>query len=319
MVNPWERDDVSGWLIRGVEQVGSTRNVWLEEPDTELRWLHKDTIIPENGAEQGEDWSEVVSTQIAHLLGVPCAATRLCTREGRRGSLSLSVVPEGQFLWAGNVVLDAARAPGYFPHLEGEPGIDPDRPGVKRPGHSLTNIRDALRDVAAPPNFEGPEDLNGYDVFAGYMILDALIANRDRHEQNWAVLMPALLSEAVRLAPSYDHASSLGYNLRDPKRVRCVAERSRLEAWSDNGTAYRFEYSGKPPTLVSHAAKAIDLCTPEGADWWRAQVNDCTLDVVQEALRDRAIVEMSDLASKFANDLLDLNLRRIRDAIYQRS
>ncbi len=319
MAGPWERDDVSGWLVRGVEQVGSTRNVWLEEPGAGLRWLHKDTIIPVNEVEQGEDWSEVVSTQVAHLLGVPCATTRLCTREGRRGSLSLSVVPKGQSLWEGRVVLEAAQAPGYFSHIEGEPGVDPDRPDVKRPGHSLTNILDTLQDVAAPPGFEGPKELNGYDVFAGYMILDALIANRDRHEQNWAVLAPALLSEAVRLAPSYDHASSLGYNLTDSRRERCVAESSRLEDWAGKGTAYRFEHSGKPPTLVSHAAQAVDLCTPEGANWWRERLADCRLDFVQEALRDRAIAEMSDVAAKFAHELLDLNLRRLRDAIYKSS
>lgn len=253
------------------------------------------------------------------MLGVPCATTRLCVREGRRGSLSLSVVPEGQYLWEGKVVLEAAQAPGYFPHIEGEPGVDRDRPDVRRPGHSLTNIRDALSDVAVPPNFDGPESLTGYEVFAGYMILDALIANRDRHEQNWAILAPALLSGAVRLAPSYDHASGLGYNLPDSKRERCVEEPRLLESWANKGTAYRFEQSRTPPTLVSHAAQAVSLCTPEGANWWRERVVDCDLTVVQQSLQDHAIVEMSDLAAKFASDLLDLNVRRIRDALYQRS
>lgn len=313
MGSPWDRDDVSGWLVRGVEQVGSTRNLWLEEPHTGLIWLHKDTVIPENGVEQGEDWSEVVSTQVAILLGIPCATTRLCARDGRRGSLSLSIVPAGQSLWEGRVVLQGA--PGYFPHTEGEPGVDPDRPNVKRPGHSLANIRGALRDVAAPPGFEGPDALDGYDVFAGYMVLDALIANRDRHEQNWAILTPDLLLGVKRLSPSYDHASSLGYNLIPEARGRCVADHGRLAAWANRGTAYRFEHTGKPPTLVAHAAQSVDLCTPEGANWWRERLADCTLDPVQEALRDRAIAEMSDLAARFAHDLLALNLRRLRDAI----
>ena len=299
----------------GVEQVGSTRNLWLEEPGTRLHWLHKDTVIPASGTEQGEDWSEVISTQVAVTLGVPCAPTRLCTRDGRRGSLSMSIRPPGQDLWEGRVVLENGRIPGCFSHTEDLPGVDPDRPDVKRPGHSLANIKDALTDVIAPRTFEGPSAMTGFDIFAGYMVLDALIANRDRHEQNWAVLAPQLLTESVRLAPSYDHASSLGYNLPDARRELNLTEASRLEAWAAKGTAYRFEHVGKPPTLVEHAARAVALATPEGADWWRERLSTCNLSALSEVLRDGVIAEMSDAAVTFADDLLDLNLRRLRDAI----
>lgn len=126
----WDRVDVSGWPVLRAEQAGSTENLWLEEPATEHRWLHKDTVIPQNGLEQGEDWSEVISTEVAKLLGVPCAPVRLCERNGRRGSLSLSVVPEGHDLWEGTVILERADAPGYFSHREGAPGVDPARPDV---------------------------------------------------------------------------------------------------------------------------------------------------------------------------------------------
>lgn len=30
--------------------------------------------------------------------------------------------------------------------------------------------------------------MTGFDVFVGYLLLDALVAKRDRHEQDWAVL-----------------------------------------------------------------------------------------------------------------------------------
>jgi hypothetical protein len=314
----WERDDVSDWAVHRVEQVGSTRNLWLEDPETEEKWLHKDTVIPDNGVEQGEDWSEVVSTQVGSLLGVPCAATRLCSRDGRRGSLSLSVLTWGEALNEGTVVMERAGLPDYFPHAEGQPGIAATRPGVKRPGHNLNNIRTALDGVAAPRGFDGPETLTGFDVFAGYMILDALIANRDRHEQNWAVLTPQLLSMPERLAPSYDHASSLGYNLPDPRRQACIKDRTLLAAWAERGTAYRFEYDSKPPSLVAHAANAVAICSEEGADWWRERLAVVDLEPVLDALRERAVSGMSDDAATFARDLLDLNLRRLRDAICQR-
>lgn len=314
----WERSDVSHWRVREIEQAGSHPSHWLQEPDTGQRWLHKDTLIPANGNEQGEDWSEVVSTQVSILLGVPCAKTRLCLRNGLRGSISRSVRPSGHHLNEGRVVLERARATGYFAHEEGSPGIDPARPDVKRPGHNLLNIREALLDVEVPPDFDGP-DTCGFDVFAGYLLFDALIANRDRHEHNWAVLTPQLTTSRERLAPSYDHASSLGYNLSDTKREGYMARAGGLQDWAEKGTAWRFEHSDRPPTLVEHASQALHLCSSVGAQWWHERLRTLDLSPVLEALEAQAIPEMSEPAARFAHDLLVLNLGRLRDAVHDRT
>lgn len=311
---PLRRVDVSDWPVDRVEQAGSNTNLWLTEASSQQRWLHKDTVIPSNGAEQGEDWSEVLSTRIAESMHVPRASTMLCTRDGRRGSISLSVVPAGYALWEGNVWLARDRAIGYFPHHEGAPGIDPSRRHVKRPGHNLFNIKAALDGAVPPEGFGIPEPLTAFDTLTGYLVLDALIANPDRHEQNWAVLVPQLLTSPVRLAPSYDHASSLGYNLSDERRLACLSEPSSLSKWAEKGTAHRFEHEAKPETLVAFAKRALDMCSEEGAEWWRAQVAQAEFDVVLDALSARAVGEMSVAATKFAHDLLVLNLRRLRDA-----
>jgi hypothetical protein len=310
---------VSAWPIRSVEQAGSSRNLWLEEPETGAQWLHKDTVIPSNGVEQGEDWSEVLSTAVAAMLGTPCATTRLCMRNERRGSISRSVRPDKYSLNEGRVILEQVEAPGYFAHTEGKPARDPARPEVKRPGHSLSNIKLALDGVLPPRDFSGSDECTGFDVFSGYMILDALIANRDRHEQNWAVLTPALLGPPEHLSPTYDHASSLGYNLTDDRRNRYIESDTELWTWATRGTAWRFEHSGTPETLVDHAAHAVSLCSEAGADWWRGQLSDLDLGPVVEALNDRAIPAMSVPAARFARELLILNLRRLRDAICRTS
>ena len=311
----WDRADVSAWPVRRVEQVGSTENLWLLDPATDSEWLHKDTVIPSNGVEQGEDWSEVVSSRVAEELGVPCAIARLCTRNGRRGSLSLSMIPDAHDLWEGPVVLEAAGVPGYFRHVEGEPGLDPARPGVRRPGHSLINIRQALANVTAPAEFAGPEDMMGFDVFSGYMILDALIANRDRHEQNWAVLAPRLTTSTDVLAPSYDHASSLGYNLLDERRRALLSDPGNLLAWAEKGTAYRFEHEGRPDSLVDHAMNALALCSAEGAHWWTERVQQLQLDAIGSELLEGRVPDMSPEAARFAYELLRLNIERLNDAL----
>lgn len=105
----WDQIDVSSWAVAEVEQEGSTPVQWLlepgtpslKDPDPPRRWLHKDTVIPANRVEQGEDWAEVVATQVAIALEVPCAATMMCLRRGRRGTLSLNVAPKGNSLWRG--------------------------------------------------------------------------------------------------------------------------------------------------------------------------------------------------------------------------
>jgi hypothetical protein len=319
----WDRIDVSDWVVRSVEQRGSSRNLWLEEPGTESQeepgtesqWLHKDTVIPSNGIEQGEDWSEVVSTQVAKLLGVPCARTRMCSRGGRRGSISQSFLRKWHSLNVGTVVMERAAVAGYYRHVEGQAGIDPARPRVRRPGHSLPNIRVALQEVLAPPDFEGSQAMDGFDVFAGYIVLDALIANRDRHEENWAVLTPQLTTSPERLAPSYDHASSLGFNLTDDKRRTYLGSSGQLRVWAEKGTAVRFEHQDHPPTLVQHAAEAIKLCSSTGAHWWHQQIENVSLEPVLLPLRERAVPGMSDAAATFADNLLNLNLGRLRDAI----
>ncbi|MBK9696690.1 MAG: hypothetical protein IPO80_04555 [Propionibacteriaceae bacterium] len=315
-LNPWVPIDVSDWVLLGVEQAGTNSVIWLRDPnDHERVWLHKNTSTPiSTGVEQGEDWAEVAATHVAVALGVPCADTRLCRRHGRRGSLSLSVRPNGHDLNEGRVALLSAHSPGYVPHVEGEKTVDPARPGVKRPGHSLANIKTALHGVQAPPGFKGPAAMSGFDVFVGYVILDALVANRDRHEQNWAVLRPQLVGLPDRLAPSYDHGGSLGYNLSDAERERRLSDPISLTAWARKGTAHRFEHVGQAPSLVDHAVAAISLASPEAAQWWQGRLASLDLSPLSAVLA-QGVPGMSLPAATFTNKLLNLNLRRLQDAI----
>ncbi len=315
----WVRHDVSAWSVHSLEKAATSVATWLIDPATGDRWLHKDTVVPDNGVEQGEDWSEVVSTAIAKLLGVPCAETQLCLRNGRRGSLSKDVNVHGHSLYNGYVLLEECpHVTDYFPHVEGAPGIDPDRPSVKRPGHRLDNIQTALRGAIAPSTFAGPASLDAFDVFIGYLMFDALVANRDRHEQNWAVLTPGLTTLPVQLAPSYDHATSLGYNLTDDRRAITLSNKRALAKWASGGTAWRFEHEGnakRAQTLVDLFAEALTLGSNDARAHWSTQLRSLDLDEVLRDLSQGAIPAMSVVASRFACELLTHNFERLTDAI----
>ncbi|MGO1316608.1 MAG: hypothetical protein ACTMIR_06190 [Cellulomonadaceae bacterium] len=314
--NPFDRVDVSDWVEVELEPGGSTPGRWLKDPVDGTQWLNKDTVIPANGHEQGEDWSEILSTRVAELLEVPCAVTRLCLREGRRGSLSLNVRPDDVDLNEGVVALEECdEVTDYVPHRDLEHRIGGPQPSVRRPGYTVENIRRALEHVAAPPGFSGTPALDAFDVFAGYLILDALIANRDRHDENWSVLTPRLMNQRERLAPSYDHASSLGYQLTDTTRERCLGDRRALERWARNGTAWRFEHRGKPQSLVDLAVDALAMSSEQGRAHWRKKIAELDLGPVYGVLGSGAIPAMSEAASRFAEELLKHNLERIGHAI----
>ncbi len=209
-------------------------------------------------------------------------------------------------------MLDDRKVPGYLRHVEGAAAVDPERPNIIRPGHSLENIQLALHDVAPPPQAAAPPGVTGFDVFVSYLILDAVIANRDRHEQNWAVLSPLQRTGLLRLAPSYDHAGSLGYNLTDQGRER---QEQRLDAWLRRGTAHRFEHvRHSPPSLVDLAAQGVRMSGSAGRRWL-ATVLEADLEPVLEDLRARQVPDMSEAASRFACEVVTRNMGRLRDVI----
>jgi hypothetical protein len=117
----WE---VSDWEQVFIEVKGSHAPIWLREPQAGSLWLHKDCKLhsPRGVPSlRDEDWTEAVSTQIAHAMGIPAAPVRMCVRNGIRGSLSMDVRPEGYDLHNGVVVMEAIA--GYIPHLERDPGL----------------------------------------------------------------------------------------------------------------------------------------------------------------------------------------------------
>lgn len=70
------------------------------------------------------------------------------------------------------------------------------------------------------------------------LAFDALIGNTDRHSDNWGILVnyrPSLDLPTFDLAPAYDNATSLGYEIRDDQLAQRGTQR-RLESYVERGT-----------------------------------------------------------------------------------
>lgn len=293
--------NVSDWDIIADETAGAEEKYWLQEPGTSLRWLFKSATVKQ-GHVYGEDWAEKAVSQLAALLGIPCARIELAELRGVQGCISADLRPPIYELQHGQVLLEELDAPGYVHGM-----------GKKHPGHSLENIQAALHGMLPPPECELLFDASAYDVFAGYLLLDAWVANRDRHDNNWAVLRPVMSSsDPLRLCGSYDHASSLGFNLTGEASSRLV-EQQRVEPWCEKGTAWRFDYEpGLPiPTLVELAAKALQLASPQAQRYWPERLRHVDHDEVLDVIA--RVPRMSDPARTFAGRVLEVNRRRVLD------
>lgn len=304
--------DVSGWSVAVEEPIGANEKVWLTDPagtssSPSSRWLFKPVTIHDNGHAQGGDWAELVASRVAVHLEVPSAQIRLAVRDGRRGTLSRNVRPGEEWsIYTGGLWL-ASR-----PKLEFAARGTSVRTSAT-PGYTLEAIRIALSDVGPPPGADGSLATAGaFDVFTGFLFLDALIANRDRHEQNWSVLRPSVGRGQARLAPAYDNEGSLGYNLTDERRLRFLADETMFAAYRRKGTAWRFDWEGEPtPTLTAAAQTALELADDRMRDHWRERIS--TFPLADLEIEIAGIPGMSDAQRTFAVNLIESNLKGICD------
>lgn len=175
---PFPVIDVTDWEITDEETSGAEAKFWLEEPGTEVRWLLKSVTVAA-GHVHGEDWAEKAASHFGSLLGVPCARVELAVWREFPGCISANLRPRSYQMQPGRTQLERCNAPGYVHHSTGR----------NHPGHSLENIRTVLAGVLPPPGYVLPFDATAFDVFAGYVLFDAYIANQDRHDNNWSVLI----------------------------------------------------------------------------------------------------------------------------------
>ena len=111
MSDPFPVLDVSAWEPIENEVLGQNPKVWLRAPggsDRQSDWLFKPVVTPPStGLTQGEDWAEKIVSELAVMLGVPCAEVQLARRSGLRGSISRNIVPAEWSLILGSDLLRA--------------------------------------------------------------------------------------------------------------------------------------------------------------------------------------------------------------------
>lgn len=301
MTDQWTVVDASSWTLAGEEPQGLRPHVWLSHESRERTWLFKHPDV-EPDHPLGEDLTEKLASELAGVFGIPAARVDLAVRDDLRGCLVEDL------RWS-----KGSHESGQTLLPEVVEGYDPG--DSEHVGYNVANIRRALGRFAAPPASPTPDTFEAFDVFAGYLVFDALIANGDRHDRNWAVLIrPPGVHGPDALCGSYDHASSFGFNMSDEQRRRRLSE-GTVESWAKKGAARQFEHrrGQRRQSLVELACSAVALCSPRVQQHWLDAVLSVQSDVVR-ALLDAA-PGLSETTRQFTNEVIMINRGRLRDAL----
>lgn len=302
MVVRWELVAVEDWLpddadVPPPEPLGGKEKFWVVGPDG-VEYLFKYARSDDGENVRGEDWAEWLVDKLAALVGVPSAGTLPATFHGARGSLSRSVWPRRDQLVHGNELLRRA-----------DPTYDP-RVARHNPRYTVDSVRAALLGCDPPPGCSA-EIVTGFDAFAGYLVLDAWVAGRDRHHENWAAVR---VGDRLKLMPSYDHGNALGFQEPEEKVVALAKDPSQIARWARRGRSHHF--AGRP-TLVEIADYGLRLATNRAAEYWLANLSAVNQNDVRDLLHEVPSSMMSEAGATFRTKLLEHNRERIIDGYHQ--
>lgn len=283
----------SDW-VEETEDMGSKGKFWFSRQEGEPRWLFK-----RPRPQSGEHWSEKIAEQVANLLDIPHGKVELAEFNGERGSATRSFVSKDEILIHGNQIL-AETMLSYDSEME-----------FNQSDHTLDNIFRSLDAVfALPGDAEAAKR-----QFAEYATLDALIGNTDRHHENWGIVRKIESDESFRwLAPSYDHASSLGRELRDSARDRHL--RDGVERYVERGRGGIYwnpdDRRGPSPLRLARLAteRYPDMFVPA-----MRKLGDLSESDLVRSVNRIPDGWMSESAACFAISTMRYNLAKLREVV----
>ena len=290
--------NVSNWAVIRPEQGGRDQEkLWLG-PEADVpraaQWLWKPRLRTGGTAWRANDAAEVITSRLAWSMGLPAADCRYAVRNGELGALSCNVTPPDFSLHDGGTYL--SEVDGYVNHDSGG-RLHQDE------GYTLDAVEQVLEGLTGPPGWTA---MSAFELFSGYLVLDALIANTDRHPRNWALLEnePVNAADTQKfLAPTFDHGTALGSGLTDQGRQQKTSQQ-QVPAWCAAGKSNPFT---PRISLLDLAREAVER---SGAVGWLDRIEDLRHPEIREMMRAPR-GRLSQEASTFIEQVLLENRRRL--------
>ncbi len=302
-MNEYKIVDISEWRRADDEPMGGKPKFWVHDA-RETVWLFK------RQSQGGDHWAEKLAAEIADLLTIPHASMELATYKNAPGVITKDFTDNGGLgtLILGNDLLLKA---------------DPTYPKHGRFRLTQHTVRRALgvldqEFIKAPPILMEPRAFcRAPDVFVGYLMLDAIVGNTDRHHENWGVLKKngGNSHPRMELAPSFDHAASLGQILTErEKKKRLETRDSRYTVKAYASRARSAIYGDEEDRKSLHTIDAFALAAefrPAAGSYWLESLRNLDNEQIESLTRAAPEACMSEISKKFTIRMLQCNRKKI--------
>ncbi len=268
-------------------------------------WYDDDASLFKQGRPgTGENWAEVVAAEVASALGMPHAAYDLAICGQAQGVRTSNFVPNGARLIHGNEIITGVSTGERMAAQE------------RRQYHTIRRIVAVFHKVqlGLPIGWVPPsQSMTPLGVMCGYLMLDALIGNQDRHEENWAMIALPGTPPELRLARTFDHASSLGRNETEKTcnaRLSSTNPNGDMLAYCLRAKSQIYGNAGDRLTTLEAFQEMAKRCEPDARLWVERlkRLEDSFFTELLERVPDEWI---SAVSRRFAVEMMLINKSRI--------
>lgn len=298
--------DISEQDVDDFEQMGTKSKFWYTDKKDKKEYLFKSTHTEDKHGKAiiryGENWSEKVACEVAKLLGIPHANYNLASYDGENGTISENFTQLGDDLIFGNNLIEYVATKVYGERLE-----------LGQRSQTLSRVYTILNSIVVePPRVWQKTDniKNAFDVFIGYVMLDALISNQDRHNENWGMIVDKKGKNS--LSPSFDHAASLGRNESEEKmnqRLNTKDEGYSVKSYVKKCKSY-FYFDKNQLTTVEAFFLFTSLSKKSGLEWLE-RLNNIDRNIINNILESMPDNIMSQIQKEFCVEIIMENKNRL--------
>ena len=256
-----------------IEPGGYLTKFWVDYPQLGRSLVKLDE-------ETAPGWSEKVVYELAKLLNLPTARYELGIYDDQR-----------------NITLSPDFKDPKLTYINGDTLI---RSSFEQYQYNVENSLQALEtnQVKLPAGYQPPTGIeDGSDLFVGYLMLDTLVANNDRHGGNWEIGIDNR-GDKTR-APIYDNGASFGVDFGS-----LVYDNKTPKEYTDTIVSM----FGVP---LDEAFKQATAIRPNAARVWRSQLAKVDCLEIQNLFNRVPQQLISTKAKTFAFKLIDLNQQKL--------
>lgn len=264
--------DYSNWDIYDGASEGSGRSDkdWLINNETKEIGLFKYT----KSDKTTEHVSEKLASNLAGLLGIECAKIEIGKYNSRIGSMSYLINTKTEILIEGIYLINKK-----YPNYDSLTMYD----NVIEEYYSLEMILESL------------DEYNLRNDFLKILILDFLIGNTDRHQNNWAVLE---CGNSIRICPIYDNGSSLCCYFKEENLDFYLGnDKVRFNSIVNSKSKSRIRINKKLKKEPTHF---------EMLEYIKLNYGECVIDLIRIINENITEVALDEIMSSYTEDSISV-------------